>query len=112
MFTGKEKLWKKGKKLISYTTTTPKTNLKNTAKSTKVSEGKGSNLPYVLKMGLKNNKYVKTVQKQLKKKVKYTGYQKGNYGTKTALYVKKFQKAKKLPQTGKVDNKTWKALIK
>ncbi len=69
-------------------------------------------LPYTLKVGLKNNNYVKITQKQLAKKVGYDGYQLGNYGTKTALYVKKFQKKEKLNQTGQVDQKTWTALIK
>lgn len=76
-------------------------------------------LPYTLKYGLKNGKYlftnnayVKVTQKQLAKKVGYDGYCQGNYGTKTALYVKKFQKKEKLPQTGQVDQKTWNALIK
>lgn len=60
----------------------------------------------------RNDKYVKIVQKQLAKKIKYDGYQYGNYGPKTALFVKKFQKKEKLPQTGQVDKKTWTALIK
>lgn len=52
------------------------------------------------------------MQKQLAKKVGYDGYQLGNYGNKTTLYVKKFQKKEKLPQTGQVDQKTWSVLIK
>lgn len=69
-------------------------------------------LPYTLKQGLKKDKYVVVAQKQLAKKVKYDGYQRGNYAAKTATYVKKFQKKSGLKQTGTVDNKTWKALIK
>ncbi len=51
-------------------------------------------------------------QKQLAKKVKYDGYQRGHYAAKTVLYVKKFQKKSGLKQTEVVDSKTWKALIK
>lgn len=74
---------------------------------------------YPLRYGIKNgkyiysnNKYVKVTQIQLYKKVGYDGYCRGNFGPKTKMYVLKFQKKEKLPQTGKVDKKTWKALIK
>lgn len=69
-------------------------------------------LPYTLKPGLRNDKYVKVTQKELAKKVKYDGYQKGNYASKTVTSVKKFQKKSGLKQTGTVDKKTWTALIK
>ena len=39
-------------------------------------------LPYTLKPGLTNNKYVKVTQIQLSKKIGYDGYKKGNYGSK------------------------------
>jgi zinc D-Ala-D-Ala carboxypeptidase len=58
-----------------------------------------------------SNDAIRAVQDQLKNRYGYKSDINGSFTTATEGFIKSFQKSRALPETGKVDTQTWRALV-